>query len=307
MSRIGSAAISQDADRRSVRARGLSVWHIVSTLAIFSVLTAASESDAQESIAPVGEVTLVHDGFTFTEGPAWDPESETLYFSDIPNNTIFKLTSDGEVSTFTDDSKHTNGILVTRDGRLLGCQMDGQLVEYNKQDASAKPLAEKFAGRRFNAPNDLVMDASGGIFFTDPLFRAPTPLPQTVQSVYYVTAEGEVSRVTKDLPAPNGIGLSPEGDKLYVCPSRSAKMLVYEVRAEGGSRLQRPFVKSNSPPANRIQAPTGSCWMNRETSTSPLTLVCRSIRRKASNSESFSFPSSRQTSRLAARTGRQCT
>ncbi|MEL6110989.1 MAG: SMP-30/gluconolactonase/LRE family protein, partial [Planctomycetota bacterium] len=129
--------------------------------AILFALLFASPLHAQDVITPVGEVELVQDGFTFTEGPAWDPETETLYFSDIPNRSIFKLTSDGKISEFTTDSKHTNGILVTRDGRLLGCQMDGQLVEYNKEDASSKPLAATFAGRRFNAPNDLVMDERG--------------------------------------------------------------------------------------------------------------------------------------------------
>ncbi|MEO1526807.1 MAG: SMP-30/gluconolactonase/LRE family protein [Planctomycetota bacterium] len=209
-------------------------------LLALTLLSAAVTTHAQDAIAPVGEVELVQDGFTFTEGPAWDPETETLYFSDIPNKTIFKLSTDGEITPFTTDSKHTNGILVTHDGRLLGCQMDGQLVEYDKKDASATALADKFAGRRFNAPNDLVMDASGGVFFTDPLFRAPTPLPQTVQSVYYVAANGKVTRVTKDLPAPNGIGLSPDGSRLYVCPSRSAEMFVYEVR--GGGQLSPPKV-----------------------------------------------------------------
>lgn len=215
--------------------------------ALLLSLCVAATGIAQDKIEPVGEVELVQDGFAFTEGPAWDPETETLYFSDIPNKSIFKLTADGKISAFTTDSKHTNGILVTRDGRLLGCQMDGQVVEYDKGDASAKPLAATFAGRRFNAPNDLVMDESGGVFFTDPLFRAPTPLPQTVQSVYYVASDGKVTRATKDLPAPNGIGLSPDGSKLYVCPSKSEKMLAYDVRPGGNLSAPSTFCVVEQP------------------------------------------------------------
>ena len=61
-------------------------------------------------IQPTGEVETVHTGFSFTEGPAWDPRG-VLYFSDIPNTTIFKVDGDDKLSKFTTDSKHTNGIM----------------------------------------------------------------------------------------------------------------------------------------------------------------------------------------------------
>jgi gluconolactonase len=195
---------------------------------------------AQDGIEPTGKVELIRDGFAFTEGPAWHAESESLYFSDIPNASIHRLGPDGEISLFTDDSKHTNGIWITSAGTMLGCQMDGRVVQYDPADASAKILAAEFDGNRFNAPNDLVPDAQGGIYFTDPLFRAPTPLPQTVQAVYFIAPDGKVSRVTGDLAAPNGIGLSPDGKRLYVCPSQQAEMLVYEVLAPG--KLSEPKV-----------------------------------------------------------------
>ena len=209
-------------------------------------VTAFAQSD-EHTIKPVGEVELVKDGFGFTEGPAWEPKSKTLFFSDIPNTSIHRLHGDGSITLFTDDSKHTNGILIPADGRMLACQMDGQIVQYDIESAEATVLASQYAGKRFNAPNDLAVDADGGIYFTDPLFRAPMPLPQTVQTVYYVSSNGKVSRVTKDIAAPNGIGLSPDKKRLYVCPSRQAEMLVYEVIGPGKLTPAKTFCSVEQP------------------------------------------------------------
>lgn len=209
----------------------------------------ASQSVGTEpsaKIQPLGDVEKVHGGFKFTEGPAWDP-SGTLYFSDIPQTTIHRLAVDDTLSVFTKQSAHTNGMLFASDGRLLACQMDGQVVAYDTKTGSAKVLAKSYEGKRFNAPNDLVLDEEGGIYFTDPLFRAPTPLPQKVQAVYYIAADGTVARVTGDIKAPNGIGLSPDGKKLYVCPSQQAEMLVYDVEAPGKLSEGKTFCKVKQP------------------------------------------------------------
>ncbi|MGB7347026.1 MAG: SMP-30/gluconolactonase/LRE family protein [Pirellulaceae bacterium] len=202
---------------------------------------------AQEAIEPIGKVIEIAADFAFTEGPAWDPADGSLYFSDIPNATIHKLNAAGKLSKFTTDSKHNNGLLITADGRLLGCQMDGQIVEYDKATATTTVLADKFDGTRFNAPNDLVIDHDGGIYFTDPLFRAPMPLPQEIQAVYYVSKSGEVTRVTDSIAAPNGIGLSPDGKHLYVCPSQQSEMLIYDVVAAGKLDHGRTFCTVTQP------------------------------------------------------------
>ena len=205
-----------------------------------------SDSPEADSIQAIGEPELVQGGFEFTEGPAWDSETQTLYFTDIPNTAIHRLAADGKISLFTKDSKHTNGIWITGDGRMLGCQMDGQVVEYDKQTGEAKSLASEYEGKRFNAPNDLVIDAAGGIYFTDPLFRAPKPLPQTVQAVYYILGD-QVTRVTDNIAAPNGIGLSPDKKRLYVCPSMQETMLAYDVLENGKLSAAKAFCKVEQP------------------------------------------------------------
>ncbi|TWU26952.1 Gluconolactonase precursor [Novipirellula galeiformis] len=213
--------------------------------------TSSNQTSASaDAIFPVGDVELVKDGFQFTEGPAWD-ESGILYFSDIPNTAIHRVHADGTVDVFTLESKHTNGIVVAADGRILACQMDGQVVVYDKNDASATVLANAYEGKRFNAPNDLVIDKQGGIYFTDPLYRAPTPLPQGIQAVYYIANNGDVTRVTAGIDAPNGIGLSPDGKKLYVCPSKQAEMLVYDVLSDGKLSDGKMFCRLTQPQGKR--------------------------------------------------------
>lgn len=194
---------------------------------------------ATTKITASGEVSKIQGEFAFTEGPA-AAEDGTLYFTDIPNNTIHVLAVGGQVEVFVKPSGHANGLLIAPDGRLLACQMDGQVVAYDRKSKQLTVLAKQYDGERFNAPNDLVLDADGGLYFTDPLFRAPQPLPQGQQSVYYVAPDGQVTRVSGDLPAPNGIGMSLDGKRLYVIPSQSAKMLVFDVESPG--KLSDPQV-----------------------------------------------------------------
>lgn len=214
----------------------------------------AQETDANvqatSKIEPTGNIEKVRGGFEFLEGPAWDGETQTLFFTDIPPSTIFQLTRDGTISRFQEDSNHSNGLLVTADRRLLACEMDGGLCQYDLAEASRghrTRMRIQYEGKRFNACNDLVLDTDGGIYFTDPLFRAPTPLPQGVQAVYYLAADGAVSRVTGDLAAPNGIALSPDGKTLYVIPSQQAEMLAYDVDSPGKLSGQRVFCTLKQP------------------------------------------------------------
>tara|TARA_R110002049_G_scaffold2750_4_gene21975 strand:- start:151032 stop:151964 length:933 start_codon:yes stop_codon:yes gene_type:complete len=197
-------------------------------------------------IKPTGKVEKVHSDFAFTEGPAWDP-SGSLYFTDIPNTTIHRLDSDGQLTAVTTDSKFANGILVAADGRMLVCQMAGQVVSCDPATGQFTTIADQYNGKRFNAPNDLIIDKVGGIYFTDPLFRAPEPLPQEIQAVYYIAKDGSVTRVTEHIAAPNGVALSPDGKHLYVIPSKQDEMLVFDVDGPGSLSGMRTFCKVKQP------------------------------------------------------------
>ncbi|MEC7978232.1 MAG: SMP-30/gluconolactonase/LRE family protein, partial [Planctomycetota bacterium] len=197
-----------------------------------STVFGQTEQKFSETIGPISKVSQVAGDLKFTEGPTPDDQGN-LYFTDIPANKIYKWTSEGELEVFLEPSGHANGLLWTAKYGLLACQMDGQVVAIDPSDRSLKVLAKEYQGKRFNAPNDLVVDSSGGIYFTDPLYRAPTPLPQATMGVYYIAANGTVTRVIESLPAPNGINLSPDEKTLYVIPSQEKRMWKYAVTEPG--------------------------------------------------------------------------
>jgi gluconolactonase len=214
------------------------------------VVAAARPAAAAEPISntgPAGDVVKVATGFGFTEGPAWDGKA-VLYFTDIPNARIHTIDAAGKTAVFVEESGPCNGLMFNREGELVACDMGGQLVAWNVGTKKKRVLAAEFEGKRFNAPNDLVIDAAGGIYFTDPMFRAPQPLPQGVQGVYYRSADGRVSRVVKDAPAPNGVLLSRDEKTLYVLPSMSAEMQAYPVKARGQLGDMQVFCKVKNPP-----------------------------------------------------------
>jgi gluconolactonase len=208
-------------------------------LAICLLLTsiAASRGDEKEShsiagLGPKGQVTKVQGGFEFTEGPAADNEGH-VYFSDIPADKVYRLGSDGKVSIFREPANHTNGSMFNHEGELVSCEMDGQIVVVSADGKKVRPLAASYEGKRFNAPNDLVVDRSDGVYFTDPHFRAPEPLPQGVTAVYYSGGGGAVKRLIDDLKAPNGVILSPDEKTLYVVPSMQEEVMSYSVESPG--------------------------------------------------------------------------
>ena len=205
------------------------------------------QSDATKTgVEPVGEIEVVADGFAFTEGPADDGRGG-FYFTDIPNNTIHHVDANDQLTAFTKTSRHANGLLV-HEQTLYACEMDGQLVAHDIASKTRTVLADQYEGKRFNACNDLDRDESGGIYFTDPLYRAPTPLPQKVQAVYYRDPGGAVTRLTGDIKAPNGIGLSPDGKRLYIAPTGQAAMIVHDVVSPGKLSEGRTFCTLKQPP-----------------------------------------------------------
>jgi gluconolactonase len=228
------------------------IYRLVATLLIGSWTCAALLSaDAIPGIGPKGEIRKLHGELQFTEGPTSDDHGN-LYFSDIPANRIYKVDAVGVLSVFLEPSNHTNGLMYNR-GRLLACEMDGRLVAIDVASKDTKALAAQYNGQRFNAPNDLVVDREGGVYFTDPHFRAPMPLPQEVVAVYYAAADGRVTRLIDDLKAPNGVILSPDEKTLYVVPTLQKQMMAYPVMSPGKlgvgkvlCELQQPEGKDNT-------------------------------------------------------------
>jgi len=192
---------------------------------------ARSYSTNIPGIGPIGPVEQRHLGLTFTEGPAADALGN-VYFSDVQGNRIYKSDTRGLLSVFLPNSSACNGLMFNQAGRLIACQRDQRrVIAIDTATMNVTALATNFSGGQFTGPNDLVVDATGGVYFTDPNFGGGQTGP--TQSVYYVNAEGVVSQVISNLSRPNGIILSTDERTLFVVLSGAARLMSYPVSSPG--------------------------------------------------------------------------
>lgn len=159
-----------------------------------------------------------------TEGPAVAPDG-SIYFSDIPigkdKGMILRFDPKTKQTTvFSDDSHKSNGLMFDSKGFLIACEgSDGGgrcLSRWDTQTRQRTAIAERYQGKRFNSPNDLVIDRQGRIYFTDPRYLGSEPRELKHHAVYRLGSDGKVSEVTHAPEKPNGIALSPDERTLYV-------------------------------------------------------------------------------------------
>lgn len=160
-----------------------------------------------------------------TEGPAVAKDG-SIYFSDIPMGSdkgmILRYNpKNGKTTVFAEDSQKTNGLIFNRQGDLLACQgADGggrQIMKYDVKTGHKEVIATAYDDMRFNAPNDLCLDARGRIYFTDPRYVGDEPRELEHRAVYRIAPRNNtVVEITHDISKPNGIAISPDGKTLYV-------------------------------------------------------------------------------------------
>jgi len=205
---------------------------LVLILLLSTLSCTAKDKSYIPGIGPLSEINKIQGDFQFTEGPAADMKGN-LYLSDVSANKIYKMNNKGEVTVFLEPSGHANGLMFESKDKLLVCQMDGKLISINTDTKETTILTDKYEGTRYNAPNDLVVDKMGGVYFTDPLFRSPQPLPQGKEAVYYRSTDSKITRLRDNSKGPNGIILSPDEKMLYVIPTMQKDMRAYPVTSPG--------------------------------------------------------------------------
>jgi gluconolactonase len=186
------------------------------------------------------EVTEVATGFRFTEGPALAPNGD-IYFTDIHNSRIHTWSTSGVLSTFRENTGRANGLLFDRTGRLLICEGGNRRLTAVAANGTYTVLAHRYDGKKLNSPNDLWMDAKGGIYFTDPRYWKRKDLEQDGEHVYYLPpGKTALRRVISNLVRPNGIIGTPDGRTLYVADHGGKKTYAYDVARDGS--LSNPRV-----------------------------------------------------------------
>ncbi|MBN9128888.1 MAG: SMP-30/gluconolactonase/LRE family protein [Paenarthrobacter ureafaciens] len=172
-----------------------------------------------------GTVEKLFEGTIWAEGPVWIPATQTVRWSDIPNNRILECHSEtGQTREYATGVEFTNGRTLDRDGSVVQCSHGRRRVERD-HDGVVTPLVDSFGRHRLNSPNDVVVASDGVVWFTDPPYGI---LPGTVEGhegdqeyggcyvFRFDPATPELTAVVTDLIHPNGLAFSPDESILYV-------------------------------------------------------------------------------------------
>jgi gluconolactonase len=202
--------------------------------------TVQSVSPELSRIVPAGaKIEKLAGGFKFTEGPVWTREG-FLAFSDIPNDAILKWDPKSRtVSDYRKPSQGANGNTLDSQGRMVSCEHAGRRVARTGRDGKLETVVDRYEGKRFNSPNDVIFKSDGAMYFTDPPYGLPKqdddPAKEQKHNGVYRLKGGKVSLLATDLQRPNGLAFSPDEKTLYVANSDSARKLwmAYPVQADG--------------------------------------------------------------------------
>jgi gluconolactonase len=242
-------------------ARLLPAWFLLALTAVAPVGSVHRLAPALDAlIAPDARLERIAEGPTWAEGPVWIADDAALLFSDPPRNRIYRWSAGAGLSVFLAPSglagdtagfrePGSNGMIAGPDGSLLiASSGERAIVRLDRATHRRTVLASRYAGRRFNSPNDLVRAANGAIYFTDPPYGLDgldaSPLKeQPANGVYRLDPDGTVTLIDASLGFPNGVSLSPDGRTLYVSNSDPARAvwIAYALDARGDVTGRRVF------------------------------------------------------------------
>lgn len=186
-------------------------------------------------------------GFRWIEGPVWMGDAGCLLFQDLPRDRTLRWIEDVGVSVYRAPSRYANGQTRDREGRLIACSHRDRCLYRTEWDGTVTRLVDRHAGRRLNAPNDVVVRSDGAIWFTDPLYgisndyeggRQASEQPPAVYR--FDPASGAMEVAADDFAGPNGLAFSPDERRLYVAetgdqtqPDPAQFIRVFDVGEDG--------------------------------------------------------------------------
>ena len=217
----------------------------------YSQQSPAMESfDMDSLIAPLSMPRLISRQFSFTEGSSVDRHGN-VFFTDQPNNKIWKYSTEGQLTVFLDSAGRSNGTYFDQKGNLLTCADEHDQLWSISPDKKITVLVKDFEGHRLNGPNDLWIDRGGNIYFTDPYYQRSywdRTTPDIAGEKVYYLAKGKTAPVVAadSLIRPNGIVGTPDGNYLYVTDAADHKTYKYKISKKGTLTDRQLFAAQGS-------------------------------------------------------------
>ena len=197
---------------------------------------------------------VIADDLWFPEGPVWVGDGSLLVV-EIRRNTLTRIWLDGRKSIVADLGGGPNGAAIGPDGYCYvvnnggfsftqradgrwvtsGAPADyvtGRIERVDIDTGKFEVLYDKVGDMKIRGPNDIVFDAHGGFYFTDPGKTYHRTMDRG--SVCYAKADGSMIReIIAPIHKPNGIGLSPDGKTLYVAETDTARLWAWDLKGPG--------------------------------------------------------------------------
>jgi gluconolactonase len=165
----------------------------------------------------------------FIEGPSFDLEGN-LYLVDIAFGRVFRVNPSGHVALITEYDGEPNGLKIHRDGRIFITDHKRGLLLLDPATGDVTPVVERYMTEGFKGLNDLFIDRSGNIYFTD---QGQSNIEEQNGRVYRLQPSGRVDRLLSNMPSPNGIVMSPNEKLVYIAATRSNSIWRAAITAEG--------------------------------------------------------------------------
>jgi gluconolactonase len=180
----------------------------------------------------------------FVDGLAWS-RSGFLALADVRQHKIFRLDSDPHPKVLRDNDGGASGLAYDLQGRLYICESETRRVTRVDLKGNLEPLAEGYQGKKFNAPNDIVVRRDGHVYFTDPAFGSANDRRELdFYGVWHISPKGDLDVVAKWRTRPNGIALPADGKVLYVTDSDRHAVVAFDLDRAGAAGNQRDAIRN---------------------------------------------------------------
>lgn len=188
--------------------------------------------------------------FKFTEGATVNKDGD-LFFTDQPNNKIWKYSTNGELTVFMEEAGRSNGMYFDHENNLITCADENNELWSINPNGEVSVLLTNFNGLRLNGPNDLWIDKKGGIYFTDPYYQRDywkhNQAEIKSENVFYLPKGAKQARIVEDnLLKPNGIVGTADGKHLYIADIKDNKTYKYDINENGTLSNRQLFANLGS-------------------------------------------------------------